>query len=177
MKKITVPLLAVGLLLIGCDGPTTMPTALKVPTLSLAVGQGNGVQHRVSVGSHDFSPPGDDANFSLIAIEHADGTVTGQWEDQFGPGNGYEGGYHIAVDCLSVEGNRAWIGGVITKAPAANQADIGTRAVTSVEDNGTSANDPPDKISYTYTGLSTDYQCQHFSVPLFPLSGGEVKVD
>ena len=103
--------------------------------------------------------------------------MSGQWEDQFGPGNGAEGGYHIAVDCVSVLGNRAWIGGVITKAPAARQADIGTRALTSVEDNGTSANDPPDKISYTYSGLSTFFQCQHFSIPLFPLSGGEVKVD
>ena len=175
MRKLTVPLLAVAYLLIGCDSPTTMPTALKVPTLSLAVGGGNGVQHRVSVGSHDFSDPGQDANFSLIAIQHADGSVTGQWEDQLGPGNGAEGGFHIAVDCLSVQGNQAWIGGVITKAP--DEALVGTRALTEVEDNGTSANDPPDKISYTYNGLSTFYQCQHFTLPLFPLSGGEVKVD
>ena len=175
MRKLTVPLLAVAYLLIGCDSPTTMPTALKVPTLSLAVGGGNGVQHRVSVGSHDFTPPGEDANFSLIAIEHADGSVTGQWEDQFGPGNGAEGGYHIAVDCVSVQGNRAWIGGVVTK--ALNEALIGTRAFTEVEDNGTSANDPPDRISYSYAGYPPVYQCQQFALPLFPLSGGEVKVD
>jgi hypothetical protein len=175
MRKLTVPLLAVAYLLIGCDSPTNMPTALKVPTLSLAVGNGNGVQHRVSVGSHDFSDPGQDANFSLIAIQKADGSVSGQWEDKFGPGDGVEGGYHIAVDCVSVQGNRAWIGGVVTK--ALNEALIGTRAFTEVEDNGTSANDPPDKISYSYAGYPVAYQCQHFVLPLFALSGGEVKVD
>ena len=175
MRKLTVPLLAVGLLLIGCDGPTTMPTAVQVATRLSSIGQGNGIQHRVSVGSHDFTDPGQDANFSLIAIQKADGSVSGQWEDQLGPGNGAAGGFHIAVDCLSVQGNRAWIGGVITQAP--DEALVGTRAVTEVEDNGTSANDPPDKISYTYNGLSTFYQCQHFVLPLFPLSGGEVKVD
>lgn len=175
MRKLTVPLLAVALLLIGCDGPTTMPTALKASTLSLSVGAGNGVQHRVSVGSHDILAPGQDANFSLIAIQHRDGSVSGQWEDKFGPGNGVEGGYHIAVDCVSVLGNRAWVGGVVTK--ALNEALIGTRALTEVEDNGTSANDPPDKISYSYAGLPATSVCPRLNLPLFALSGGEVKVD
>ena len=44
------------------------------------------ITHRVSVGSPDADifPPGTDANFSLIATQSADGTVRGQWHDQFG---------------------------------------------------------------------------------------------
>jgi hypothetical protein len=172
MRKLTVPLLAVALLLIGCDGPTTMPTALKVPTTLRAVGQGNGVQHRVSVGSHDFNPPGENANFSLIAIQHADGSVTGEWTDQFGHG---DGGIHVVVDCVDVLGNRAWISGIITQSPDGTLN--GLTAGTTVADNGTSANDPPDQISYTYYGLQRDCHFRYPFMQLFPLDGGEVKVD
>jgi hypothetical protein len=171
MRKLTVPLLAVAYLLIGCDSPTNMPTALKVPTLSLAVGNGNGVQHRVSVGSHDFSDPGQDANFSLIAIQKADGSVSGQWSDQFGHGNG---GIHVEINCLEVVGNQAWISGVITK--AFDETLVGVRTGTRVADNGTSANDPPDQISFSIIGALFDCHARR-NYPLFDLSGGEVKVD
>ena len=172
MRTLTVPLLAAGLLLIGCDGPTPMPTAVKVTTTSQAIGQGNGVQHRVSVGSHDFSAPGDNANFSLIAIQQADGSVTGEWTDQFGHG---DGGIHVVVDCVEVLGNRAWMSGVITQSPDGTLN--GLTAGTTVEDNGTSANDPPDRISYTYYGLGRTCHALYPWMELFPLSGGEVKVD
>ena len=175
MRKSTLPLLAAGLLLIACDNQAPLPTSLKTPTVALDVGDGNGVQHRVSVGSHDFTPPGYDANFSLIAIEHRDGTVTGQWQDTFGPGNGQEGGYHVAVDCVTVIGNTAWIGGVVTK--ATNELLVGTRALTEVRDNGTSSSDTPDQISYSYAGLASTVRCPTPTLPLFPLEGGEVKVD
>jgi hypothetical protein len=174
MRTLTFPLLAAGLIVIACDSPTPMPTELKVPTTERAVGQGNGVQHRVSVGSHDFTPPGVDANFSLIAIQHRDGSVTGQWSDQFGHGNG---GYHIAVDCLAVTGNQAWISGILTQGP---DAFIGRRFATRVADNGTSANDPPDQISFSIGPfpIAPAFDCHtRPPFPLFPLDGGEVKVD
>jgi hypothetical protein len=170
MRTLTIPLFAAGLLVIGCDNPSTMPTALKAPTTMLA--ERGGVEHRVSVGSHDFTDPGVNANFSLVAIQHADGSISGQWSDQFGHG---DGGYHIAVDCVLVLGNRAYIGGVVTQSPDGTLN--GTRAYTAVVDNGTSANDPPDQISYSYAGLASTFRCPALPVPLFPLSGGEVKVD
>ena len=173
MRTLTVPLLTAGLLLIGCDAPTPLPTALKPPGAMLAIGNGNGVQHRVSVGSHDFGilKPGTDANDALIAIQHADGSVTGQWTDQFGHGNG---GYHITVNCLEVDGNKAWISGVVTQSPF--EEDIGRPAGTRVVDNGTSANDPPDQISFSIVGVRFDCHAKR-PYPLFDISGGEVKVD
>ena len=170
MRSLSIPLVAASLLLLGCDSSPSAPAALKAPTTLLA--ERGGVQHRVSVGSHDFTDPGVNANFSLVAIQHADGSVSGQWTDQFGHG---DGGLHIAVDCVTVVGNRAWIGGVVTESNV--PAQVGTRALTEVEDNGTSANDPPDQISYSFAGLNPSIRCQTFVLPLFPLSGGEVKVD
>jgi hypothetical protein len=163
MTKILVTLAAFGLIAVGCDG-----TSAKQPRIAGSLLEG-GVVHRVSVGSHDVVPPGTDANFSLIALEKSDGTVTGEWSDEFGHANG---GIHVAVDCVRVVGNEAWVSGVIT-----NQQFAGLFALTRVQDNGTSANDPPDQISFTFV-LANPVSCQTTpQLPLFPLTGGEVKVD
>jgi len=176
MRTLTVPLLSAASLLIACDAPTRMPTALKAPTAVFAIGNGNGILHRVSLASHDFGilKPGTDANDSFIAIQYADGSVEGQWSDQFGHGNG---GLHIAVDCLAVVGNQAWISGIATK--AFDDDLVGTRFATRVQDNGTSANDAPDQMSFTVGPIvNPAFSCQnHPNFSLFDLDGGEVKVD
>jgi hypothetical protein len=173
MRTLTVPLLSAASLLIACENPTPMPTALKAPSVLLAIDNGNGIQHRASLASHDFGifKPGTDANDSFIAIQYADGSVNGQWIDQFGHG---DGGIHVAVNCLEVDGNQAWISGVVTQSPF--EDDIGLTAATRVVDNGTSANDPPDQMSFTR--INPPFDC-HARRPmlLFDLSGGEVKVD
>jgi hypothetical protein len=51
---------------------------------------------------------------------------------------------------------------------------IGQRIVTRVQDNGTSAKDPPDKISYSY--LSNVSCTTHFLTPLVATPQGQVKV-
>ena len=173
MRMLTVPLLSAASLLIACDNPTPMPTALKAPPPSFAIGHGTGILHRVSLASHDFGilKPGTDANDSFIAVQYADGSVEGQWTDQFGHGNG---GYHIAVNCVEVDGNQAWISGIVTQSPF--EEDIGQPAGTRVVDNGTSANDPPDQMSFSIVGVRFDCHAKR-PYPLFDLSGGEVKVD
>lgn len=141
------------------------------------------ITHRVSVGSSDavLFPPGTDANFSLIATQSADGTVRGQWHDQFGghgPGAPLVGQFvHVEVNCLVVVGNEAWLSGTI-KVASKNLAEfVGTTAFTRVRDNGTSANDPPDQISFTFFGFPPDLDCEDMQdLPLFDLNNGEVKV-
>jgi hypothetical protein len=101
------------------------------------------IVHRVSAGGPDAcagvgARPGCDSNYSLSAIEHADGSVSGNLTDRFTRGFGV----HADIDCLAVEGDRAWASGVITSGPLAGQYIL-----TSVQDNGTSANDLPDQIS------------------------------
>jgi hypothetical protein len=141
--------------------------------LAGAAWAGKPVVHSVSAGGPDLcsgiaGKPGCNGNYSIVAKQFADGTVKGQYTDQFGHGNG---GFHARVDCLSVVGNNAWIGGVIT---SGTYGAIGQRIVTRVQDNGTSAKDPPDKISYSY--LSNVSCTTHFLTPLVATPQGQVKV-
>jgi hypothetical protein len=109
------------------------------------------IVHRVSVGGPDACTPnglhpGCDGNFSLIAIQYADGSVTGQLTDEYGTG---VDGLHAEIDCLLVQvipGRttlEAWVGGVVTR--PATQA--GHRIIARARDNGTSALDRADAIS------------------------------
>jgi hypothetical protein len=143
-------------------------TVLAVSPSALA----DGVIHRVSVGGADFLPPGTDANFSLSVVQRADGTVTGQWQDSTGGGGVPAVGIHVQVDCLLVVGNEAWISGVITQPDSL----AGLPAITRVADNGTSANDPPDQISFTF--INTGFTCEDQpNLPLFDMNNGEVTVE
>ena len=168
MRKFSIVLVAAGLVSLGCDGQDpTSPAGEQTVQPQFATG---GVIHRVSVGSHDIVPPGVDANFSLIAIQHADGTVTGQYTDRFAQG----GGFHATVTCLSVNEatNTAWIGGVITRG-----AFAGLEVITAVQDNGTSTSDAPDLVSFSFVGVPAQTCLTQPLLPLFPLQGGEVKVE
>jgi hypothetical protein len=138
------------------------------------------VVHHASLGGADIceaigQPTGCDANFSLVANEKADGSVMGQWQDTF-PGGGE--GIHVAVDCLNVVGAGAVIGGVITHGTALGVDVTGQRALTAIVDNGTSANDPPDQLSFSFfdTGPLSCLQLVPQNFPLFPLARGQVKV-
>ncbi len=179
MKRIAITLAAIALAALGCQqsgptGPTNSMSSVGNPMFTNTANSGNGVVHRVSVGGHDadFFPA--DKNFSLIAIEHGDGSVTGEWTDMFG---GDLGGVHIEVDCLSVVGNQATIGGVI-KNGTSNGVDVtGQRALTRVWDFGKSANDPPDAISFSFfptDGLSCR---QPLIFPQLQMTDGQVTVD
>lgn len=132
--------------------------------------------HSVHVGGPDACEdwgyqPGCDANFSMVAIERANGNVTGQWTDQFGGGEGF----HVAVDCLYVDGNEAWVAGVITQETISGTGlFIGMRAATRVVDNGTNANDTPDQISYSFL---YDGDCsEQPDFPLLNAPQGQVQV-
>lgn len=120
--------------------------------------------HHVSVGGPDFTTPGVDANFSLVANMDESGNVSGQWEDTFG---NQVGKIHVAVDCMIISGNTAIIGGVIVHGSTNGVDRTGERAVTKVVDNGKSANDPPDQISYSFFGgIGT---CGIYTAAVFPL--------
>ena len=137
------------------------------------------VVHHASLGGADICealalPTGCDANFSLVANLKANGSVSGQWQDTFDGGGE---GIHVAIDCLNIVGNGAVIGGVITHGTEAGVDVSGQRALTAVVDNGTSKNDPPDQLSFSFTGIDTP--CVNLvptNFPLFTLARGQVKV-
>ena len=151
------------------------------PTEDSSPGELFKVTHHVSVGGADVcealgEPTGCDANFSLVANEK-NGIVTGQWQDTFsGGGNGI----HVAIDCMKIIGNAAIVGGVITHGSSGDVDLTGQYAMTMVVDNGTSANDPPDEISFSYFNPNWDCQTVQSINPdfftLLELAHGQVKV-
>lgn len=180
MNRSLIALAAFGLFAVGCEGtdPTTpMADGLDV-TPQASVGP---VVHRVSVGGPDACiKPGCNGNFSLVAVEYADGSVTGQWQDAFG--NGYS--YHVAVDCLEIDGNEAWVSGVISNAPNLPSWFVGLDAIIQVADNGVSANDPVDQITYVFFDwgwppVPSSFNCEDKpDIPwgLFNMPNGQVTI-
>jgi hypothetical protein len=159
-----------GLIVFGCDSrdPTAPATQDRLVNPQFS---GGGIVHRASVGSHDLVPPGVDANYSLVALQHSDGRITGEFTDRFANGDGF----HARVTCLSVVANDAYIGGVITQPKFAK----GVPVVTRVRDNGfESENDPPDEISFSFIGVPAEAcLARDPAAELFPIDGGEVKVE
>lgn len=140
---------------------------------------GNGVVHFVSAGGPDAcypDQPGCDSNYSLNAVQYADGSVKGQFTDKWT--NGY--GFHAKIDCLVVEGNEAWVSGVITSGRTASGFDlVGIHITTRVKDNGTSANDPLDQISGSFFSWPEDGIDCNDQIPLtlWDTPQGQVNVD
>jgi len=127
------------------------------------------VVHRVSAGTPDGcravgAHPGCDRNYTLTATEYADGSVVGELIDSSPFGN-----VHGVIDCLVVEGNQAWLSGEVTNIP-----DL--YFVTSVVDNGTSANDPVDQISFTDVEHDPQDCSTQPDVTLLDVPEGQVKV-
>ena len=141
-----------------------------------------GVIHHVSLGGADACeafglPQGCDGNFSLTANMKANGSVKGQWQDTFAGGGE---GIHVAIDCMRIIDNAAIVGGVITHGTAGGVDISGQYAMTMVVDNGTSANDPDDQISFSYWNQNWDCQTVQSITPdfftLLELTTGQVKV-
>jgi hypothetical protein len=127
-----------------------------------------GVTHTVSAGGPDICQglglkPGCDANYSLSAVQYADGSVTGTFTDR----SGRFGGGHGVIDCLSVVGNDAWASGVGTHGPYSIR----------LRDSGTSANQPPDQISFGHIGDGFIPCTAHPDYELFDFPDGQVTVN
>jgi hypothetical protein len=154
-----------------------MSAAVVPLVLAFTASAGGGPVHKVSVGVPDFcatvppaQDPGCNANFSIEAQQLADGSARGNYTDQFGHGNG---GFHAVVDCVSVNGNKAWVSGIVKS----GTYNLNGRVVTEVVDNGTSAKDPPDTITYSYAA-SLNFNCktQPNLLPQVAVPKGQVKV-
>jgi hypothetical protein len=69
-------------------------------------------------------------------------------------------------------GNQAWVSGTIT-----GKDFTGLDVLTTVVDNGTSNNDTPDQMSFSYIGTGIDCQAApQFPLQLLDLTRGQVMV-
>jgi hypothetical protein len=140
--------------------------ALALLPVTAASAKGPVTRH-VSAGARDPF-----ASFALTAKIFADGTMTGQYTDQF-PQIG--GGFHAVLNCVSIVGNDAWVSGVIISGSANGQDLTGLPVATRVRDNGTSANDPPDDVSFSFIGDPTPCT-DHVDYELFTSPQGQVVI-
>ena len=153
--------------------PMVLAAMLAVLLLSAAPAAfAGGVTHTVSAGGPDICAglglrPGCDGNFSLSAIQYADGSVTGTFTDRFGR----FGGAHGVIDCLSVDGNEAWASGVGTSGVA-----VGLPWSIRLRDLGTSANQPPDQFSLGHVGERAIRCTAHPDYEMFDAPDGQVTV-
>jgi hypothetical protein len=95
---------------------------------------------------------------AYTAVEFSDGTVRGRWSYHY-----YEAGAETTfsgpVSCLTVHGNRAWIGGPITN--SSDPSQIGSGAWWQIADNGTGRHPvTPDRT--TFAGIGTLPQTQAY---------------
>ena len=170
MKTVRFVLPAAALLAVACNEPTRP----ALGAISADAQGASAVIHRVSVGGSDQDATlNTDANFSLVAIQKRDGSVSGEWSDQFGQG---QGGVHVDVNCVLVVGNQAWISGIIRSGQAGGVDFTGLPATTRVADLGKSANDPADAISFTFIGVAAPCTAR-LNLPLLAMTGGQVTVN
>ncbi len=92
------------------------------------------------------------------ATKRADGTVRGRWSYHYFEA-GQETTFSGPVTCLTVSGNRAWIGGPVTA--SSDPAQVGMGAWWQVADNGTGRHPVvPDQT--TFAGIGTLAQTQAY---------------
>src|SRR6266704_2971977 len=160
---------------LGCSEQVVAPKADYSPMLRASMSLQ--VVHHVSVGGPDACfafgvQPGCDANFSLVAVQGSDGSVTGEYTDR-SPSIPTRG-FHAVVDCLNVVGKQAWVSGLLDEP----QNLAGVPVITMVVDNGTSANDPADSISFSFVDpaqFGVSASCLDApDLPLFAAPQGQV---
>ncbi len=111
-----------------------------------------------AAGHGDLISAGALRTWSFTAVQHADGTVTGEGE-VFNRGLGVL--IHWKIDCLKFEGgNRAIASGPVTQ--SSDPALVGRIFVFGVEDNGEGDNAPTDRIT-TMPDYAPPKSCNEFT--------------
>lgn len=90
--------------------------------------------------------------FSFNGTKKPNGTVTGRFHFRIHGAQGAGSRIWGDVTCLTIEGNRAWLGGYVTK--AGNLNHIGRAHGFSVVDNGQGQGAAADQVTVTWPGSS-----------------------
>ena len=90
--------------------------------------------------------------FSFNGTKKPNGTVTGRFHFRIHDAQGAGSRIWGDVTCLTIEGNRAWLGGYVTK--AGNPNHIGRAHGFSVVDNGQGQGAAADQVTVTWPGSS-----------------------
>jgi hypothetical protein len=161
--------------LAACGGAAPPATAAKTTAASTALGS---PVVQSATGAGHFTVSGELRTFSFTALQHADGTVDGQYE-LFSRVSGTR--LHGNVTCLVIVGNHAWVGGIQDHGSDDTANPPGGENGFQTVDNGEGANDPPDQLSLMFidgpTGFAQAYcDAQADAPPLNDIEGGNIQI-
>ena len=116
---------------------------------------------------HMVRPDGTFRSFSFSARKHADGTVNGELQLN---SRGFDVFVHIRIDCLRLDGNTAYMSGVITHTSNPAEGELGELNRAIVRDNG-EGHGVVDQVSRipANPGSVDQRTCVDESADLFPL--------
>lgn len=137
-----------------------------------AAAAASGDQEQVT-GNGQLSVGGELRTFAFTAVRHGDGTVSGEYQLI---NRAASTKIHADITCLSIVGNRAWIGVVATPS-----SDVPGETAFRVEDNGEGSNAPADGLSLAFVGggpgFAAFYCAARPAAPdLNPIEGGNIQV-
>ena len=110
--------------------------------------------------------------FAFTAKNRADGSTQGQYQVDNRDVSGSR--EHGTVTCLEVDGNQAWIGGVITHSSIPGRE--GTPRIFRVVDRGEGSGAPPDQASLLLVAAAGETCHGRPLLPLQDLEGGNIQV-
>lgn len=164
--------LAVVALLVLVPGAVTAPAPL-------AWADPPEIQESVT-GHADFvTPTGFRFRYSVNAIRHADGSVSGEFENhvEIAATGEFILMAHVDIVCFTVTGNIARIGGIVER-QVGGTTGVGAEGFITVVDNGEGADDLADLASPP--GVAPGAAFAHCATglprPLFPIERGTIQV-
>jgi len=128
----------------------TLRVTMAVPTLLaviVSVGTAGPVHWASGGGTVEYA--GALNTHAFTAQIDSDGSVKGQAEFQL---RYIDTTIHVEVNCLTVVGNEAWVGGTITRSSNPAQVGVGLPVLFRVQDNGEGDGHPPDLTSQLVWG-------------------------
>jgi hypothetical protein len=134
-----------------------------------------GIEHIVTAGGFLVAPVGNRFTLALSARSYDDGTVKGQLQIQVRSSTDTAHGH---IDCLSVQGDTAWISGAFTHSPD-SELLVGGSFLLGVRDGGTGRGAQPDERTPIVTRRPGDQSlsCEEpWLLPFSPWDGGAVLI-
>lgn len=174
-------LLASALVAAGCAGTdATAPSAVKANAV-LDRGVSNGAEQRVTGSAFIILPWANNApeQYSVSAIRHADGTVSGELEEFSAQDGGQR--VHATIACFTVVGNTARLAAKVDRSTVPF-GPVGTYVIWTLVDNGQGKSAPPDLTTDLFFGGDERIALFHCNAgvkldPFFPSLRGNLQVD
>lgn len=166
-------------LLAACDQLTGPKTINLSPSASLSTDKVRHDQQEVTGHARYLVTPEQNAfeAYSLSAIRHANGAVTGEVQIRSAINGGFK--IHGEVACFTIVGNSARLAAKVTKSTNPNVAP-GAYLFWSLVDNGEGANHSPDLSTQFFLAdqVLASYHCSTGVTPLtfFPVMRGNLQV-